>query len=67
MGLAPSISNGGSATFADYNNANTIRWAKALRTVASLSNKSSLDVGVSLALSSPYSRLILVLATASSS
>ena len=35
----------------DRNNANTIRWARALRTIASLSNKLILDIGVSLALS----------------
>ena len=46
----------------DRNGANTIRWARALRTVASLSNRLLLDIGVSLVLSSPYSRLILVLA-----
>ena len=66
MGLAPSISNGGSVTFIDRDDVNTIRWARALRTVASLSNKLSLDIGVSLVLSSPRSRLILVLAVASS-
>ena len=64
--LAPSISNRGSATFADRDDIDTIYWARALRTVASLSNKLSLDIGVSLVLSSPYSRLILVLAIASS-
>ena len=51
----------------DRDNANTIRWAKALRTVVSLSNKLLLDIGVSLALSSPYSRLISALAAVSSS
>ena len=66
MGSAPSISNRGSTTFADHNNTNTVRWAKALRTIASLSNKLSLDIGVSLVLSSPRSRLILVLAAVSS-
>ena len=66
MGLVPSISNRGSTTFVDYNDANTIHWAMALRTVASLSNRLSLDIGVSLVSSSPCSRLILVLAAASS-
>ena len=60
------MSNGGSATFADYNDANTIRWARALRTVASLSDGSLLNIGVSLVLSSSYSRAISVLAAASS-
>ena len=50
----------------DRNNTNAVRWARALRTVASLSNRSSLDIGVSLVLSSPYSRLISALAVASS-
>ena len=50
----------------DRDNINAVRWARALRTVASLSNKLSLDAGVSLVLSSPYSYLILVLALASS-
>ena len=50
----------------DRNNANTIRWARALRTVASLSNRLSLDIEVSLVSSSPYNRLISVLAIASS-
>ena len=53
-------------TFADRNNPNAVRWARALRTVASLSNRSSLDVGVSLVPSSSYSRLISALAAASS-
>ena len=66
MGSVPSISNRGSTTFADRNDANAIRWARALRTVASLSNRLLLDIGVSLVLSSPYSRLILVLAIVSS-
>jgi hypothetical protein len=39
--LVPSISNRGSITFADRNNTNTIYWARALRTVASLSNRLS--------------------------
>ena len=43
-----------------------MRQARALRTVASLSNKLLLDTRVSLVLSSSYSRLILVLAAASS-
>ena len=66
MGLVPSISNGGSTTFADHDDTNAVRWARALRTIASLSNRSSLDIGVSLVLSSPYSCLILVLAIVSS-
>ena len=66
MGLVPSISNRGSATFADRDNTNTIRWARALRTIASLSNKLLLDIGVSLVSSSPRSRLILALAAVSS-
>ena len=55
-------------TFADYNNANTVYQARALRTIASLwvSNNSLLGVGVSLVLSSSQSRLISVLATVSS-
>ena len=53
-------------TFVDRDNTNTIYWARALRTVASLSNRLSLDIGVSLVLSSPYSRSILVLAIVSS-
>ena len=40
--------------------------ARALRTIVSLSNRSLLDIGVSLVLSSPYSRLILALAAISS-
>ena len=48
------------------NNTNAIRWARALRTVASLSNRLTLDIGMSLVLSCSYSRLILVLAAASS-
>ena len=63
IGLVPSISNRGSATFADRDGANTIYWARALKTVVSLSNRSLLDIRVSLVLSSPYSRLISVLAT----
>ena len=51
----------------DRNNTNTVYQAKALRTVVSLSNKLSLDIGVSLALSSPCSRSISALAAASSS
>ena len=66
IGLVLSISNRGSATFTDHNNPNTIRWARALRTVVSLSNRLSLDIEVFLVLSSSYSRLILVLAIASS-
>ena len=50
----------------DRDNPNTIRWARALRTVVSLSNKLILDIGVSLVSSSSYSRLISVLTTASS-
>jgi hypothetical protein len=50
----------------DRNNPNTIYWARALRTIVSLSNRSSLDIGVLLVLSSSYSRLISVLATISS-
>jgi hypothetical protein len=50
----------------DYDDPNTIRWARALRTIASLSNRSLLDIGVLLVLSSSYSRLISVLATISS-
>ena len=40
--------------------------SQALRTIASLSNRLSLDIGVSLVLSSPRSRLISVLAAISS-
>jgi glycyl-tRNA synthetase beta subunit len=50
----------------DHNNTNTVRWARALRTVVSLINRSLLDIGVLLVLSSSYSRLILVLAAVSS-
>ena len=50
----------------DRDDINTIRWARALRTVASLSNRLTLDIGVLLVLSSSYSRLILVLAVVSS-
>ena len=50
----------------DHNNPNTIRQARALRTTASLSNRLTLDIGVSLVLSSFCSRLILVLAAVSS-
>ena len=50
----------------DYNNANIVYWARALRTVVSLFNRSLLNIGVSLVLSSSYSRLILVLAAISS-
>ena len=60
------MSNRGSATFIDCDDVNIIRWARALRTVASLSNKLSLDIGVSLVLSSPRSCLISALAVASS-
>ena len=49
----------------DRDNINTICWVRALRTIASLSNRLSLDIEVSLVLSSPYSRLISVLAIAS--
>ena len=66
MGLVLSISNRGSTTFTDRDNANAVRWARALRTVVSLSNRLLLDIGVSLVLSSPRSRLISVLAAASS-
>ena len=64
IGSAPSISSGGSTTFTDRNDA--VRWARALRTVASLSNKLLLDIGVFLVLSCSRSRSILVLAAASS-
>ena len=50
----------------DRDNPNTIRWARALRTVASLSNRLLLDIGVFLVLSSSYSRLISALAVISS-
>ena len=53
-------------TFADHNNANAVRWARALRTVASLSNRLTLDIGVSLVLSYSRNRLISVLAIVSS-
>jgi hypothetical protein len=66
IGSAPSISNGGSTTFADCDNPNTICWARALRTIASLSNRSSLDIGVLLVLSSSRSYLISALAATSS-
>ena len=49
----------------DRNNTNTMRQVRALRTIASLFNGLLLDIGVSLVLSSPYSCLILVLATIS--
>ena len=64
VGSAPSISSRGSATFADRDNA--VRWARALRTIASLFNELSLDVGVFLVSSCSHSRLILVLAAVSS-
>ena len=66
MGLVPSVSNRGFATFADRNGPSAICWARALRTVTSLFNGSSLDIGVFLVLSNSYSRLILVLAVISS-
>ena len=50
----------------DRNSPSAICWARALRTVASLSNRLSLDIGVSLVLSSPRSRLISALAAVSS-
>ena len=53
-------------TFADHNNANAVRWARALRTVASLFNRSSLNTGVFLVLSSSYNCLISALAAISS-
>ena len=46
----------------DRNSTNTMRQARALRTVVSLFNRSLLDIGVSLVLSSPRSYLISVLA-----
>ena len=49
----------------DRDNANAVCWARALRTIASLFNRSLLNIGVFLVLSSPYSRLILVLAAIS--
>jgi len=58
-----SVSNGGSATFADFNGA--MRWAKASKTVANLFNGSFGDAGVFLALSSFYNCLILALAAVS--
>ena len=61
-----SASNRGSATFIDRNNSNAVCWARALRTVASLSNRLLLDIGVFLVLSSSYNRLILALAAISS-
>ena len=64
VGSAPSVSSGGSTTFADRDNA--IHWAKALRTVASLSNKSSLNAGGFLVLSCSRSHLISALAAVSS-
>ena len=64
VGSAPSISSGGSTTFVDRDD--TIRWARALRTVASLSNELSLDIGVFLVLSCSRSRLISALAATSS-
>ena len=50
----------------DRDNPSAIRQARALRTVASLSSRSSLDIGVFLVLSSSRSRLISVLAITSS-
>ena len=50
----------------DRDNPNTIYQARALRTVTSLSNRLTLDIEVSLVLSSSYSCLTLVLATISS-
>ena len=58
-----SINNRGSTTFADFNN--VVRWAKALKTIASLSVRSSGVAGVSLASSSSYSYLILALTAVS--
>ena len=46
----------------DRDSTNAVYQARALRTIASLSNRSLLDIGVSLVLSSPYSYLISVLA-----
>ena len=51
-------------TFADFNN--VVCWARALKTVASLSNGLSRNAGVFLALSSLCSCLILALAVVSS-
>ena len=64
--MVPSISNRGSITFADRDNPSAIYWARALRTVVSLSNRLLLDIGVFLVLSNSHSRLILVLAITSS-
>ena len=64
IGSAPSISSGGSTTFADRDD--TVREARASRTVVSLSDKSSLDIGVFLVLSYSYSCLISALAAISS-
>ena len=50
----------------DRDSPSTIHQARALRTVASLSNRSSLDIGVFLVLSNSRSYLILVLAIISS-
>ena len=50
----------------DCNNANTICWARALRTIASLSNGLLLDIGVFLVLSSSRNYLISALAATSS-
>ena len=60
------MSNGGSATFADHDGPSAVRWARASRTVASLSNGSSLDIGVFLVLSNSRNRLISALAVISS-
>ena len=59
-----SISSGGFVIFMERDD--IIYWARALRTVASLSKGLTLDIGVPLVLSYSRSRLILVLATASS-
>jgi len=69
VGSVPSVSSGGFTTFTDYNNTNAVHWARVLKTVASLwvSNDLLLDIGVSLALSSSQSHLILVFTAASSS
>ena len=76
VGSVPSVSNGGSATFADRGGAAWVSGAllrrcdRAARTVASLwvSDCGSLlfDIGVSLVSSSSYNRLILVLVAARS-
>ena len=58
--------NRGSITFTDRDNPNAVYWARALRTIASLFNRLSLDIGVFLVLSCSYSCLILVLAAISS-